>query len=116
MLIRICNILLLAALIFICSCNTGTSKQDFIAQYHIDKTVPVDTTSETLLKVKQTSNWMISLKENDNFELTGTEKNIVGYWNIEKIKDDKYKLLLQGGGWTIYGRFNGKTMDFNYPN
>jgi hypothetical protein len=97
------------------SCNAKPKKEDFIAKYYIDKTIPVDMTSKTLLKIKQTSNWTISLEEKDNFELTGTEKSIVGFWNVEKTNENEYKLLLQGGGWTIYGRFDGTTMYFNYP-
>ena len=106
---------LLALLVLIYSCNTKPTKQDFIAKYQIDQIIPVDTTLKTLLKIKQTANWVISLEENDNFELTGTEKNVVGYWNVEKIKDKEYRLLLQGGGWTIYGGFDGTTMHFHYP-
>jgi hypothetical protein len=108
----ICSLLLL---ILLNSCSGQDKKDDFIGKYHIDKTIPVDTTAITLLKIKQTSNWTISLQEKDNFELSGNEKNIVGYWNIERVNDSEYKILLQGGGWTIKGRFDGKTMYFNYP-
>jgi len=97
------------------SCNNQPKKEDFIAKYHIDKTVPVDTTLKTLLKVKQTANWMISFEEHSNFELAGTGKSVVGYWGIEKINDNEYKLVLQGGGWTIYGRFDGTSMYFDKP-
>ena len=105
----------LPLLIQLYSCNAQPKKEDFIAKYYIDKTIPVDTTSKTLLKIKEAANWTISLEEKDNLELTGTEKSIVGYWNVEKTNENEYKLLLQGGGWTIYGRFDGTTMYFNYP-
>jgi len=115
MLKLISNISWFPLLILLHSCSSHPKKEDFIAKYYIDKTVPVDTTSKTLLKVKQTANWIISLEEKDNFELAGTEKSVVGYWDVEKINDNEYKLLLQGGGWTIYGRFDGTSMYFNYP-
>ena len=105
----------LPLLIQLYSCNAQPKKEDFIAKYYIDKTIPVDTTSKTLLKIKEAANWTISLEEKDNFESTGTEKSIVGYWNVEKTNENEYKLLLQGGGWTIYGRFDRTTMYFNYP-
>ena len=111
----ISNISSLLLLILLYSCGGQPKKEDFIGKYHIDKIVPVDTTSKTLQKVKQTTNWMISFEKNDNFVLAGTEKSIVGYWGVEKINDNEYKLLLQGGGWTIFGRFDGTTMYFNYP-
>ena len=109
------DIFFFSLLILLHSCSTQTKKEDFLSKYHIDKANPVDTASETLLKIKQATNWTISLEEKNNFELTGTKKNIVGYWNVEKINDSEYKLLLQGGGWTIYGRFDGTTMYFDYP-
>ena len=105
----------LLLLILLCSCSAEPEKEDFIGKYHIDKFVPVDTTSITLQKVKQTSNWVISFEEHDNFVLAGTEKYVVGYWGLEKINDNEYKLLLQGGGWAIFGRFDGTTIYFNYP-
>ena len=105
----------LPLLILVHSCSGQTKKEGFIAKYNIDKTIPVDTTLETLLKIKRTANWTISLEEKDNFELLGTGKNVTGYWNVEKMNDNEYKLLLQGGGWTIYGRFDGTTMYFDYP-
>lgn len=111
----ISNIFWLLLLILLHSCSAQSKEEDFIAKYHIDKPIPVDTTSKTLLKIKQTANWAISLEEKNNFELTVTEKSIVGYWNLEKTNDNEYKLLLQGGGWTIYGRFDGTTMYFSYP-
>jgi len=109
------NFSFLVLLTLLESCNTQPKKQDFIAVYHIDKNTPVDTTSKTLQKVKQAANWKISLEENDNFILSGTEKYIVGYWRVEKTNDKVNKLLLQGGGWTIFGRFDGTTMYFDYP-
>lgn len=115
MLKLISNIIWLPFLMLLHSCSTQPKKEDFITKYYIDKTVPIDTTSKTLLKIRQTSNWIISLEEKNNFELSGSKKNVVGYWNVEKINDNEYKLLLQGGGWTIYGRFDGTTMYFDYP-
>jgi len=105
----------LPLLLLLHSCNNEPKKEDFIGKYHIDKTVPVDTTSTTLLKVKQTANWMISFEEHSNFELAGTGKSVVGYWGLEKINDKEYKLTLQGGGWTIFGRFDGTSMYFDKP-
>ena len=40
----------LPLLIQLYSCNAQPKKEDFIAKYYIDKTIPVDTTSKTLLK------------------------------------------------------------------
>ena len=83
--------------------------------YHIDKYTPVDTTAKTLEKVKQAANWKITFEEYGNFILSGTEKYVVGYWDVEMTNDKVKKLLLQGGGWTIFGRFDGNTMYFDYP-
>ena len=105
----------LPLLIILYSCSTQPKKEDFIAKYYIDKTVPVDTSSKTLQRVRQTTNWIISLEENNNFELAGTGKRVVGYWDVEKINDNDYKLFLQGGGWAIYGHFDGTSISFDKP-
>jgi hypothetical protein len=105
----------LPLLMLLHSCNAQTKKDDFIGKYQIDNPVPADTTSKTLLKIRQASSWTISLEEKNNFELTGTNKIVVGYWNIEKSNANEYRLLLQSGSWTIYGRFDGTTIYFNYP-
>jgi len=102
-------------LIFLISCNSQTEKKNLIAHYRIDQYSPVDSSSETLQKISQYSDWRLSLEEKNNFELTGTQKNVVGYWNVEKKNDSEYQLLLQGGGWTIYGRFDGTTIYFDQP-
>jgi len=95
------------------SCSAQTRKKDFIAEYQLANGIPVDTTSKTLQKIKQTSDWVLSLEKEDNFQLIGTGKNVVGYWDVEKINDKEYKLFLQGGGWAIYGRFDGKIIYFD---
>lgn len=58
---------------------------------------------------------MISLEDKGNFVLAGTEKYVVGYWNIEEVNEKGYNFLLQGGGWTIYGRFDGVNIYFDKP-
>jgi len=110
------GLLLLTFSVGLIRCNAQKTKQDFIADYHIDKTVPVDSTTRTLLKIKQTGNWILSLEEKNNFELRGSGKSIVGFWNIEQVNDNEYRLLLQGGGWTLVGRFDGTTVYFEGPN
>ena len=64
----------LAILVLFNSCNAQVSKKDFIGKYHIDKFTPIDSTSKTMMKVKQAANWVISLEEKYNFEFTGGEK------------------------------------------
>ena len=109
------NFSCLILLILLTNCNTQPGKQDFMDVYHIDKYTPVDTTAKTLEKVKQAANWKITFEEYGNFILSGTEKYVVGYWDVEMTNDKVKKLLLQGGGWTIFGRFDGNTMYFDYP-
>ena len=94
-------------------CSSQEKKESFIGKYHINKTVPADTTAETQGRIRQTSDWKISLEEDNNFELTGTGKHIVGYWEVQKLNDKEYKLLLQGGGSTIYARFDGTSIYFD---
>jgi hypothetical protein len=86
-----------------------------MAEYLLTNGIPVDTTSKTSQKIKQTSDWILSLEENDNFQLIGAGKNVVGYWDVKKMNDKEYKLFLQGGGWAIYGRFDGKIIHFDRP-
>ena len=64
------------------------------------------------MKVKQAANWVISLEEKYNFEFTGGEKNIVGYWRVEN-NGKEYKLLFQSGRITTYARFDGTNIFFD---
>ena len=102
----------LAILVLFNSCNAQVSKKDFIGKYHIDKFTPIDSTSKTSLKVKQAAKWVISLKGKNNFEFTGSEKNIVGYWRVEN-NGKEYKLLFQSGRITTYARFDGTNIFFD---
>lgn len=96
-------------------CNAQGKKGDFNGKYRIDKYVPADSSAAILSKISQASDWVISLEKDNNFELTGKGKHIVGYWSIEKMYDKESKILLQGGGSTIYGRFDSSVIYFDKP-
>lgn len=100
---------------FCLGCNAQKSKSDFLGTYRIDKRIPADTTSQTLQKIKATDNWTLSFEKDDNFVLSGTNKKIVGYWDIQETTDKQYRLLLQGAGMAIRLRFDEKTIYFDRP-
>lgn len=95
------------------SCGGATTQEDFMGNYHIDKYVPAAPSPGAPDMIQKTSDWTISLEAKNNFLLSGTGKHVVGYWNIQKADDKAYSLLLQGGGYTIYGRLDGKSILFD---
>ena len=106
-------IFLLLFLLLTQGCSAQEKSDDFIGNYPIGTTKPADSSSTTLTKIRQTENWVLSLEEHGNFELKGTGKHVVGFWKMEKLKDKEYKIFLQGGGWAIYGRFDGTSIYFD---
>ena len=97
---------------YFCSCNNTASTSGFIGIYTIDKMDPFD--SNRISTVQTASDWKIILADSNNFQLYGTNKNIVGYWTAEN-KGQEYQILFQGGGVTTTARFNGKEIYFDKP-
>lgn len=60
------------------------------------------------------SDWKIILQENNYFQLNGTEKNINGYWKIDR-NGEEYLILFHTGAITTVARFNGKEVYFDKP-
>ena len=94
-------------------CGTVIDAREFTGTYQIDKFVPLNST--TLSLIEKTPDWQISLLDNNNFKINGGGKYAVGYWRLEN-RNDEMKLVFQNGGPAVLARLDGNIINFVGPN
>lgn len=100
-------ILSLAIVLFVTifSCSQ-TDKKLFIANYEIDKYVPIDTLQSTKDKIENSRGWTICLKDSSIFYLRKTDI-IYGTWTIDNKKGKDYILKLKFENGLAEARMSG---------
>jgi len=96
-------------------CNESV-KRDFIANYQIDKVVPVDTTIQTRQKVDKTIGWTIYLGNENLFKIQKADKTIKGVWEWDKVEGDNQFIDFHFDNLHVSGRLNGNIIYFDKPN
>ena len=103
----------LLIIIAIVSCKSTNTKDDFIGKYKIDHP-SFDTTVVAQSMAEKTSDWVLVLEDHNNFQLSGTGINKVGYWTVENDGGQDFDLMMQSGD-TVHARIDKKGIHLNHP-
>lgn len=97
-----------------CGGSSKTDEEILMGTYARDKFV-LNNIADSLA-VDSTTGWVFMLLKNNNFQIYGSNKNIVGYWKVESMQNGEYTILLSSGNLVTYIRATGNLVYFDDTN
>ena len=107
--------LVITLLLTIFSCKQ-IDKKILIANYEIDKYIPIDTLQTTKDKIENSRGWTICLKDSDVFQIRKTDTIINGSWTIQNKEGKDYTLKFQFENGLAEARINANIIYFDTLN